>query len=260
MLNYSSFIKIIAVGTSLMSFMVVNKAAAQVITQITVDPYNDSNFQSIPIDVSTPKPTSIKKPKAQVKPKTVYIKGSSTPTRPSQLKGNFTSSQKSLPPIPSLSEPYSEQQNNDDVSIDSTNSSISVSPFDITPKNTNTISNPQNKTRVIEVSPANSPIRVIKPENNQQIKPTLPQPTNTRRSLRDVLVQSNRVNQNAYKVLVKFNNDQEKIKIKSLYPEAFTKTIKGNSFLQIGIFSSKKNVEQVSQSIANIGFKAIVIQ
>lgn len=280
MLSYSfSFsLKTLFVSTSLMTIIISHPLLAQVISEVSVDPYNDSNVESIPINVQTSKvnTSKIEEKKAISDNNTIYINATPTPTPPNQLTGKLTSSNHSLPPIPTLSEPYSKQQepNNIDNShqqeenqtnLSSENSvsvSISIPPVDVTPSN-----NSLGKTNQSTNTNLNS---------NQNIEVNVNQPTTIRRTLRDILVQSNASNQTSvlasnnaivtnqiqnqtvYKVLVKVNSLEEEKKIKALYPEAFTKTIKGNSFLQIGIFSNKESVEQISQAIANIGLKAII--
>jgi hypothetical protein len=281
MLSYSFSLKTLFASTSLVTMIFSHPVLAQVISNISVDPYNDSNFESIPINVNAPQVNNSKVEDKITIPSnnTIYINGSPTPTPPSQLTGNLTSSNKPLPPIPNLSEPYSKQQepnnlNNsnqpeqDETNLSSENSgsiTISVSSVDMTPSNNNLGKTSQS------ISSNNS---VQKVNENQNLEINVNQPTTTRRTLRDILVQSNSNSQSSdfvshnaivtnqtqtiYKVLVKVNSLEQENKVKSLYPEAFTKKIKNDSFLQIGIFSNKESVEQISQAIANIGLKAII--
>ncbi len=264
------------------SLFIGTKATAQVTESISIDPYNDSSVQTIPLDTNTPPASKITE--------TVYIDANPTPRRSSQVKGSLTSSSQSLPAIPPLAQPYSKQSNsnkdNDNTSTDPTNTSISVSPFNTTPTEDNEVvkTNHQSKSTTQAKTTNVTPSSVS--SNNQNTQPSLPQQQGNRRSLKDILIQSspsisnnnsttvtNRqtnnntsvilsasvTNQQARKVLVKVNNEEEKLLIKSHYPQAFNKRINGDSFLQIGIFSSNENIQQVSQSLTQIGFEAIVM-
>ena len=313
MLNKLFIFKLAFVSASVLSIFSVNKATAQVIGEITVDPYNDSSYQTTPIEIESKKESTQKEIKEKV-----YINAPATPQPPQEINGDLTSSNKFLPDIPPISEPYSEQQtagnivtneNQNDPYNSTASLSVSVSPFDITPtdnsNNNNTRKNnkfqqnqtPTNETRTISVSPYNQTqpqstnqqnieVGVKTPENNTS-KPKTGVVNNQRRrlSLKEALANSNGANtpvnysltksdsdrvgsnsslvsslgnQKVYKVLVKVTSEADKEQVKFLYPEAFSKNIKGESFLQIGIFSSQDNVDKVSSELNQIGFKAIV--
>ena len=246
MLNYSASIKILVLSTSVIASMAGNQVKAQVISEISVDPYNNSNFQTEAIENI---------PRNEPVDDVVYINAPSTPSRNAEVEGNLTSSNQFLPAIPPISEPYSEQQNAETIN----------------PNQTLT-SNPQPSTQGRSIN--------VSPDNNvaTQKTPLPPQPRDGRRSLKDILVQSNptgstnitttsnnisllsKSGQKIYKVLVNVKSAEDKNKIKAVYPEAFSKNINGDSFLQIGIFTNQDNVNQVSQALANLGFKAVVMQ
>jgi hypothetical protein len=175
--------------------------------------------------------------------------------------------------------------------------SVSVSPFDQTPdenqpnltskKTVDRSDNLNNTPRSINLSP-NASATVNKTSTNaENINATSPQPVNStnlgrRRSLNDILVFSapsenksnsstvaptTSVNQamtlttktnNIYKVLVKVNNSAQESQVKSLYPEAFQTNLKGEEMLQVGVFSNPETAQKVSNSLKNMGFKAVL--
>lgn len=226
-----------------------------------------------------------------------YVKGNLTPPPPTIINGNLTSSNKILPPVPPLAQPYSAQQNSEVKSSNltpsnnpSNNLSLSVSPFDITPQEEKPISpvvSPQvtinninnNGIRTINLSPNNKDATAIKssPTNSQDSNDL-----GKRRNLRDILVfsePSNTIlpqnngnnlpsvtatpsvinNQKVYKVLAQINNNQQETGVKSLYPEAFKTNYQGQLLLQVGVFSNRERAEQVSQSLISIGVRPVII-
>ena len=315
------FIFLTATATaSVFTLTTVNKATAQIISDIAVDPYNDSSYQTQPIDIGN----GLNKAQQKEITNKIYINAPATPQPPQQIDGNLTSSNQFLPEIPPLGEPYSEQQKANTLTTNNNNSStlsVSVSPFDITPTDDNNslVNQPQsNQRRTISVSPSNTNqntnlnqnqtqtqtqpqqtnnqvVNVPKPERNNNKTKVSRFNRNRRLSLKQVLnnsrgngvdtntntITSNNTrtntnysqtadnnrnssivsslgNQKVYKVLVKVNSEADKEQIRSLYPEAFNKRINGESFLQIGLFSSQENVDKVSRELDLIGFKAIV--
>ncbi|WP_330203921.1 hypothetical protein [Cyanobacterium sp. Dongsha4] len=223
-----------------------------------------------------------------------YVKGNSTPPPPQIVGGNLITSNQSLPAIPPLNEPYSPQQTADINSRNVTPAnelSVSVSPFNVTPSKENATSNnvpttnqtvavnSNNNVRNINISPQDSnSISVSNNSNNSPIDNL-----GKRRNLREILVFSNSTNseninnngnnmpsesikpssnnsQTVYKVLAKTNSNSQEVGVKSLYPEAFKTNYQGQSLLQVGVFSTQENAEQVSQSLANIGVKAIILK
>ena len=307
---------------SVFTLITANKVTAQRISDIAVDPYNDSSYQTQPIDIGN----DLNKAQQKEITNKIYINAPATPQPPQQIDGNLTSSNQFLPEIPPLGEPYSEQQKANTLTTNNNNSStlsVSVSPFDITPTDDNNslVNQPQsNQRRTISVSPSNTNqntnlnqnqtqtqtqpqqtnnqvVNVPKPERNNNKTKVSRFNRNRRLSLKQALnnsrgngvdtntntntITSNNTrtntnysqtadndrnssivsslgNQKVYKVLVKVNSEADKEQIRSLYPEAFNKRINGESFLQIGLFSSQENVDKVSRELDLIGFKAIV--
>ena len=262
----------ILLSSSLLLMAIANRATAQVITNISIDPYNDSSYQSIPADQSIPldQPApadinQVKKIPNNQNPETLYINGKPTPKPVSNVSGNLTTSPQTLPAIPELAPPYSKPQISNN---NSNNSSVSVSPWDVTPKDS------QNQPRKIDFAPKKTTPSTPSQKpvaRNQGKKIPSSQTRGTRRNLKDILIQSGQgtgnnssisslpsSNQGIYKVLVRVNNAEEKSQLKSIYPEAFSKTVKGQSFLQIGIFSAQENAQQISNSLTNMGYKVLV--
>lgn len=274
--------------------------------EISIDPYNDSGFDRTPVMIQ-PQPmknnfTSSVTNNPQLptgnqnnKLKEVFINGNSTPNRPQVVSGNVIKSHQSLPQIPTLSEPYRSlnHSNDTDNEIIRENSHVlsisSVSPFDQTPSdNQSTVyQKPVNQSdtmRSIDLSPHSTPspnnrviIPSVSPLNSASSStetniPSITTPSNLpkRRSLNDILVQSNPVNPSSsnsvspvasaspsgvYKVLVGVNNQNQEFLVKSLYPEAFRTVFKGKSMLQVGVFSTVNNAHDVARSLQTKGLK-----
>lgn len=284
--------------------------------QLAIDPYNDSGSNAIPIE-SNPSQVSVNSSVNNNLPfnnseisidSVYYIQGNSTPPRPSIVSGNLITSNQSLPAIPNIAEPYSPQQtsavvNSPNVASGS-NSSVSISPFDITPQEdkpvnsisvspvttsldrTNNNSN-NNSVRTISVSPQNPVQNSVSnsPSINSNSDNSSTNDLNRRRNLRDILVfspSSNPVssqnnnngnnqpsvsvaststgNNRVYRVLAQTNNNSQETGVRSLYPEAFKTNYQGQSLLQVGVFSTPERAEQVSQSLTNIGVRAIILK
>ena len=299
--------KLIFLTTSVLTLITATKATAQIIGEITIDPYNDSGSKTIPIQSNSVQLNQ----ESQIGEVTekVYVNAPATPQRPQEINGDLTSSNQYLPSIPPVNEPYSKQQtSNKDLVTNQNNTnnslSVSVSPFDVTPTDDNSLfvnQRQNNRTRVINVSPnqqgrqiqiqtqtqnqqqiTTNQIEIVSPNRNTNTRtPINNQNQNRRLSLKEALANSKGTNsginysvpnqntrnsslvsslgnQKVYKVLVKVRGEADKEQIKSLFPEAFSKTIRGESFLQIGIFSSQENVDKVSRDLDTLGFKAIV--
>ena len=104
------------------------------------------------------------------------------------------------------------------------------------------------------------------PQPNLQIQPSTlgKSPQNTEiSSLSDVLGGTSTVNAststNKYRVIVEATNDSQKEQVRSLYPDAFTTIYQGKSMLQVGVFSSENQAENVLQSLEKIGIKGVIL-
>ncbi|MGK7940432.1 MAG: DUF3747 domain-containing protein [Crocosphaera sp.] len=67
-------------------------------------------------------------------------------------------------------------------------------------------------------------------------------------------------NSKGYRVVVAVNSSQDKTRVRSLFPEAFSTSYQGRSMLQVGLFSDKDNAQKAEKSLRSIGLKPIIIQ
>lgn len=268
--------------------------------EVSIDPYNSSqNDYSVDfntqnqIDHYSPSKSNLLNNENMPSGGIYYVKGNSTPTPPAIINGNLTTSNRSLPAIPPLSEPYSAQQSPNISSSNSSNlDNFSVSSFDATPVEETSFSvnvSPQITTNGSSNSNNNGVRRINLSPNNREtmgvmesVNPSDKNDLGKRKNLRDVLVFSQPSNpippQNngsnllsvstspsvinrakVYKVLAQINNNQQETGVKSLYPEAFKTNYQGKSLLQVGVFSNRESAEQVSQSLMNIGVRPIIL-
>ncbi|MGK7877031.1 MAG: DUF1565 domain-containing protein [Xenococcaceae cyanobacterium] len=63
----------------------------------------------------------------------------------------------------------------------------------------------------------------------------------------------------SYRVMVERNISQE-AQLLWLYPDAFPTVYKGQSMLEIGVFSSQENAEKTLQELKNLGLSGIIVQ
>lgn len=276
--------------------------------EISIDPYNDSGFNNTPV-MTQPQPLRNNTPSLVTNSpqlprgnqnnsiEEVFIKGNPTPSRPQVVSGKVIKSNQSLPQIPTLSEPYRSPNNNptpaDNETIESNNSILSVSsvsPFDQTPTDKQPLNNsytmrsidlspnstpsPRHGVITPSVSSVNSPSSTAFPATETSL-PSITTPSNLprRRSLNDILVQSNSSENpvnlpsnypprvasaslgDVYKVLVGVNNQNQESLVKSLYPDAFRTVFNGQSMLQVGVFSTVNKADDVARSLQSRGFK-----
>lgn len=259
-------------------FLSYKDAQAQGIA-INVDPYNSS--AEVPgMDLlrgaNAPIPPLPKPDNAPPGVDVYYIRENNTP-KPAAVGGNPVSSHQSLPPVPPLKEPYILPQPLTE------QTSGSVSPFDITPAD---ITPPSQRVS----SPSSIAIQIIPPPLETPPAPTSPNPTSEtprRRSLKEILVFSEppdmetiarnyqittsdkKNNKSApaskpettatYRVLVRAISGQEEKTLKNLYPEAFRTNHQGQTFWQIGRFSSYPNAQQAAKAVARAGLKFLIV-
>ena len=74
-----------------------------------------------------------------------------------------------------------------------------------------------------------------------------------------VLQQPPLKNVKGYRVVVAVNNNSDKTRVRSLFPEAFSTSYQGRSMLQVGLFSDKDNAQKAEQSLRSIGLKPIIV-
>lgn len=185
-------------------------------TPITIDPYNDSNFEPLSIETQSVK-TNSSSNNNKALPRDnqnsvmgeILINGNPTPIPPTIISGSLIKSNHTLPQIPPLSEPYRPEDtnnqinqnsiNNENITSKTTDLSISVSPFDQTPdenqpnllstKTINSASNLNSTPRSINLSPNAYPSVNNLPSKTENPETSSPQPVlGRRRSLNDILV------------------------------------------------------------------------
>ena len=168
------------------------------------------------------------------------------------------SSSSSPPPLPSSPPSPS--------SAKETNEFIFTAP---PPLSTPSTSSPtvefRSSTGTTYVDRAKLPVPSV-PQYSPQIQPsTLKQsPQNIQiTSLSDVLGGTSTANANTsttkYRVIAEATNDNQKTRVRSLYPDAFTTIYQGKSMLQIGVFSNRNTAENVLQSLEKIGVYGVIL-
>ncbi len=62
-----------------------------------------------------------------------------------------------------------------------------------------------------------------------------------------------------FKVMAAVAGEDQQNQVRSLYPDAFATSYKGQRVLQVGVFSTQENAQQAYQSLQNAGLQAIMI-
>ncbi|EAZ92087.1 DUF3747 domain-containing protein [Crocosphaera chwakensis] len=86
---------------------------------------------------------------------------------------------------------------------------------------------------------------------NGMVPPPTPNAANTER---------NTQTSQSYRVVVAVGSSQDRTRVRSLFPEAFSTSYQGRSMLQVGLFSDKNNAQKAEQSLKSIGLNPIIIQ
>lgn len=63
----------------------------------------------------------------------------------------------------------------------------------------------------------------------------------------------------SYRVMAAVSGMQQQEQVRSLYPDAFATSYRGQRVLQVGVFSTQENATQAYQSLQNAGLQAIMI-
>ena len=63
----------------------------------------------------------------------------------------------------------------------------------------------------------------------------------------------------SYRVMAAVSGSQQQEQVRSLYPDAFATSYRGQRVLQVGVFSTQENATQAYQSLQNAGLRAIMI-
>lgn len=103
--------------------------------------------------------------------------------------------------------------------------------------------------------PSFSELPPLEPPTTKSVNGVVPPPTPNAAST----VRNTRTSQ-SYRVVVAVGNSQDKTRVRSLFPEAFSTSYQGRSMLQVGLFSDKSNAQKAEQSLRSIGLTPIIIQ
>ncbi|MGK7957150.1 MAG: DUF3747 domain-containing protein [Crocosphaera sp.] len=111
--------------------------------------------------------------------------------------------------------------------------------------------------------PSFSELPPLQPPTTKSVSGVVPPPSpnavNPRRNHSGNGLSSSRTSQ-GYRVMVGVNSSQDRTRVRSLFPEAFSTSYEGRSMLQVGLFSNKNNAQKAEQSLRSIGLKPIIIQ
>lgn len=268
-------------GFSFLYFFLLQERTQGQGIAINVDPYNSSPEVPLQGPLAGEKPSipPLPKPESDLSRVDVYYVKEDKTQKPTAVGGNAISSHQSLPPVPPVKEPYSRPQLAREETFGST------SPFDITPEDIPSPIPPKTPPQGAS-SPSSIPIQIITPTEAQTSPISTPQPSR-RRHLKDILVFSEPPDMatiarnlgitsgdkqdtkttapatpNAaatYRVLVRASSGEEEKTLKALYPDAFRTNHQGQTFWQIGRFSSKTNAQQAAKPIAQAGLKFLIV-
>ena len=224
-------------------------------------------------------PLPTKQPPREV----ISISGASTPTTPVVSSEKAIASNRHLPAPPPLSEPYRAQSdatergsNSQPLLSTHTNRSNSTSNF---ARNSNSrvmeINQPSNSSPPPPPKPSSSStsrrysnsnaqrrtltdILVVAPNASNSPTPPSLMPTRSQNSNYNAYAPRARASQ--YKVIVEARNSYQESQVRSLYPDAFRTNYKGRSMLQVGVFSTRQNAQQVLQTLKRAGLGALIVQ
>lgn len=65
--------------------------------------------------------------------------------------------------------------------------------------------------------------------------------------------------QNSYRVMVQAEDSKQEEKVRSLIPGAFRTSYNGQTVLQVGLFSSRENAEQILNTLNGSGLKGVIV-
>ena len=111
--------------------------------------------------------------------------------------------------------------------------------------------------------PSFSELPPLEPPTTKSVNGMVPTPPpNAINTGRNEIESPGNSNKNAkgYRVVVAVNNNSDKNRVRSLFPEAFSTSYQGRSMLQVGLFSDKDNAQKAEQSLRSIGLKPIILQ
>lgn len=215
-------------------------------------PLNNNSSETLGNSNGSMPPLPTKQPATEV----IRINGSPTPVSPIS-SGKTTTSNRSLPTPPELSQPY--RQNNDHNL--NPPSQTALGPLDPPPNH----HKPEPVTSPVPTSYGNSnqkrqslaDILVVAPGASNATPPPSLTPSNPNNS--NYTAYNSNDHSSVYKVVVEAKYGYQESKIRSLYPDAFRTNYNGRSMLQVGVFSSRQRAEQVLQSLRSVGLSPLMI-
>ncbi|XHU95879.1 MAG: DUF3747 domain-containing protein [cyanobacterium endosymbiont of Rhopalodia gibba] len=124
---------------------------------------------------------------------------------------------------------------------------------------------PRSFSTITEPLPKFSDLPPLAPPPQNKSNSIVPPPqsstsTNSRRKgLSNVVGSLSSASLERYRVIVATNTNHQKVKVQSLYPEAFPTSHNGKSVWQVGLFSDRDNAEEVHRTLENAGLKPTII-
>jgi hypothetical protein len=124
---------------------------------------------------------------------------------------------------------------------------------------------PRSFSSITEPLPKFSDLPPLAPPPQNKSNSIVPPPqsstsTNSRRKgLSNVVGSLSSASLERYRVIVATNTNHQKVKVQSLYPEAFPTSHNGKSVWQVGLFSDRDNAEEVHRTLENAGLKPTII-
>ncbi|XTZ19942.1 MAG: DUF3747 domain-containing protein, partial [cyanobacterium endosymbiont of Rhopalodia fuxianensis] len=124
---------------------------------------------------------------------------------------------------------------------------------------------PRSFSTITEPLPKFSDLPPLAPPPQNKSNSIVPPPqsstsTNSRRQgLSNVVGSLSSASLERYRVIVATNTNHQKVKVQSLYPEAFPTSHNGKSVWQVGLFSDRDNAEEVHRTLENAGLKPTII-
>lgn len=124
---------------------------------------------------------------------------------------------------------------------------------------------PRSFSTITETLPKFSDLPPLTPPPQNKSNSIVPPPqsstsTNSRRKgLSNVVGSLSNASIERYRVIVATNTNHQKVKVQSLYPEAFPTSHNGKSVWQVGLFSDRDNAEEVHRTLEKAGLKPTII-
>lgn len=233
-----------------------------IVTAQTPNPPENSNLP--PLLANPPRSNSLPEPETNTTTKEqVWTAPNNQPPQGSQRNNSFSlSTNNPLPPLNSLPLIPPEATNNPNITEDS--NPITLPPPNPTPSNnTSSNNNPPNVTpqrnrleEILVLEPNASPRQPASnalPVPSGNIPRGNPFRPGTSPEERAAAVGGD------YRVVVEIRNANDKNKVKEIVPQAFTSRYQGRAVMQVGIFRSRANAEEIRQKLGREGLQVRLI-